>query len=57
MKNFELVDLILQSSQTLSIADSINLVTKIQSLIDCLPITNPILVNDYIEADYSVETN
>ncbi|CAG8753659.1 13058_t:CDS:1, partial [Dentiscutata heterogama] len=55
--DFELVDLILQSSQTLSIANPTNLVTEIQSLIDCLSITNPILANDYIEADHSVETN
>ncbi|CAG8538449.1 14916_t:CDS:2, partial [Dentiscutata heterogama] len=57
MEDFELVDLTSQSSQTLSIADPTNLVTEIQSLINRLPITNPILANDYIEADHSVETN
>ncbi|CAG8554450.1 6054_t:CDS:2, partial [Cetraspora pellucida] len=57
MKDFELVDFTLQSLQTLSIADPIDLVTEIQSLIDYLPITNPILANNYIEADHSVKTN
>ncbi|CAG8572048.1 12353_t:CDS:1, partial [Cetraspora pellucida] len=55
--NFELVDLTSQSSQTLSIVDPIDLVTEIQFLIDHLSITNLILANDYIEANYSVKTN
>ncbi|CAG8638784.1 392_t:CDS:2 [Cetraspora pellucida] len=57
IEDFELIDLILQSSQTLSIANSIDLITEIQFLINHFSITNLILANNYIEADHNVETN
>ncbi|CAG8814782.1 2141_t:CDS:1, partial [Cetraspora pellucida] len=55
--DFKLVDLILQSSQTLSIADPIDLVTEIQSLINHFPIINLILANNYIKANHNIKTN